>query len=176
MGREAEWGIRSRESRGERAKWEHKIRSRGYLWDMSETSDRGSPRNSKGTTLAETSSSGRYGAWMWHLLSSGRTSSGGKRILTPHKTFNLNFSAYKLSRDTEGAKIKGMLNQRLPLLETHPTGENKSLTLLMLLCCALRQKPSKEHFSMIHLQHWIFQFLERYKDWIMNYKTYSRRE
>ena len=56
--------------------------------------------------------------------------------------------AYNMCRDKDwgvwsrdwGAGIRGMANQQLAQLETHPMGKKQSLILLMILCYACRQE------------------------------------
>jgi hypothetical protein len=57
----------------------------------------------------------------------------------PHKTFKPKFILCTRNAGTgDGAETDGRAKQ----FETHPMGKHQSLTLLVILCYACRQKPS----------------------------------
>lgn len=52
------------------------------------------------------------------------------------------YPAYKKERDKNLTQTKEMAKQCLVQLDMQPMGKNQSLTILMILCYAWRQKPN----------------------------------
>jgi len=90
-------------------------------------------------TLAEITTSRRYREWSGHLLYPDKTSSRGN---PPTNLQPQMFPDYKMQRNKNGADTKGMASQWSAQLKTHPISKNQSLTLLMILCHACKQKTS----------------------------------
>lgn len=70
-----------------------------------------------------------------------------RNINSPAKFSSQNLSCPKNNAGTwDGAETEGMISQQQAQLDTHPMGKHRSLTVLIKLCYACKQKPSMTIF------------------------------